>query len=195
MNRLTIKNSDGSYSQPTHTTFEKMFYKLAEFEDFMEQYKIQNLNQLHLITIFYETFSKKNQNMITDEYLKIAKFIKMQGFDRFEEFKDSYEDYKSRAFQNEDDNNIVNQLIEKLELPLDENLIIDKVSQIQKENKELKNIWQKLNDWLEDYLAQNRKIDEEARHGTDSSIIANIRIDTLKTILYTMLKLEKQKTE
>ena len=46
MNRLTIKNSDGSYSQPTHTTFEKMFYKLAEFEDFMEENGFEDLEDL-----------------------------------------------------------------------------------------------------------------------------------------------------
>lgn len=46
MERLTIKNSDGTYSQPTHTTFEKMFYKLAEFEDFMEIFGFEDLEDL-----------------------------------------------------------------------------------------------------------------------------------------------------
>ena len=36
MKRLTIKNSDGTYSQPTDLTFEKVFYKLAELEDKIE---------------------------------------------------------------------------------------------------------------------------------------------------------------
>lgn len=31
--RLTIRNSDGTVSQPTKTTVENVFYKLAEFED------------------------------------------------------------------------------------------------------------------------------------------------------------------
>lgn len=35
--RLTIRNSDGSVSQPTHSTFEKVFNRLAEIEDKMEQ--------------------------------------------------------------------------------------------------------------------------------------------------------------
>ena len=35
--RLTIRNSDGSVSQPTNTTIEKVFYRLAEFEDKIEQ--------------------------------------------------------------------------------------------------------------------------------------------------------------
>lgn len=34
--RLTIRNSDGSVSQPTSTTIEKVFYQLAEFEDKIE---------------------------------------------------------------------------------------------------------------------------------------------------------------
>ncbi|MBQ7818552.1 MAG: hypothetical protein IJ341_02525 [Bacteroidales bacterium] len=31
--RLTIRNSDGTVSQPTATTVEDVFYKLAEYED------------------------------------------------------------------------------------------------------------------------------------------------------------------
>lgn len=33
MKRLTIRNSDGSVSQPTGTTVEEVFYRLAEYED------------------------------------------------------------------------------------------------------------------------------------------------------------------
>lgn len=33
MKRLTIRNSDGSVSQPTHSTFEKVFNRLADYED------------------------------------------------------------------------------------------------------------------------------------------------------------------
>lgn len=33
MKRLTIRNSDGTVSQPTTTFIEKMFYRLAEYED------------------------------------------------------------------------------------------------------------------------------------------------------------------
>ena len=33
MKRLTIRNSDGSVSQPTDTTFEKAMYRLAAYED------------------------------------------------------------------------------------------------------------------------------------------------------------------
>ena len=37
MNRLTIRNSDGTVSQPTHSTFENVFNRLAEYEDMEEQ--------------------------------------------------------------------------------------------------------------------------------------------------------------
>lgn len=33
MKRLTIRNSDGTVSQPTGITVEAVFYKLAEYED------------------------------------------------------------------------------------------------------------------------------------------------------------------
>lgn len=33
MERLTIRNSDGSVSQPTNTTVEAVFYRLAAYED------------------------------------------------------------------------------------------------------------------------------------------------------------------
>lgn len=33
MNRLTMRNSDGTVSQPTSTTVEAVFYRLAEYED------------------------------------------------------------------------------------------------------------------------------------------------------------------
>ena len=48
MARLTIKNSDGTYSQPTDTTFEKVFNKLAQFEDILEKYdlKVEELDKL-----------------------------------------------------------------------------------------------------------------------------------------------------
>ena len=33
MERLTIRNSDGTASQPTGTTVEAVFYRLADYED------------------------------------------------------------------------------------------------------------------------------------------------------------------
>lgn len=43
MDRLTLRNSDGTYSQPTSLTFEKLFYKLAEYEDLEEQGRLIKL--------------------------------------------------------------------------------------------------------------------------------------------------------
>lgn len=49
MERLTIKNNDGSYSQPTHTTFNKLFEKLSKLEDVLEKYGIESIGHLDSI--------------------------------------------------------------------------------------------------------------------------------------------------
>lgn len=46
MERLTIKNSDGSHSQPTDTTFYEIFNKLGELEDVLEKYGIETTEEL-----------------------------------------------------------------------------------------------------------------------------------------------------
>lgn len=51
--RLTIRNSDGSVSQPATTTVEDVFYKLAEYEDMG-----YTPSELKSIIAFY----KSNQN-------------------------------------------------------------------------------------------------------------------------------------
>lgn len=43
MKRLTIRNSDGSVSQPTSTTIKAVFEKLADYEDLEEQGRITAL--------------------------------------------------------------------------------------------------------------------------------------------------------
>lgn len=58
MERLTMRNSDGSYSQPTHTTFEAMFYRLAEFEDFMEEVGAESLDEIETCIV---DLNKENQ--------------------------------------------------------------------------------------------------------------------------------------
>lgn len=76
MERLTIRNSDGSYSQPTHTTFEKMFYKLASFEDFMEDNGFNNLEDLKnkIESWVDETKAKKLAEESIKNYLKSIDF-------------------------------------------------------------------------------------------------------------------------
>lgn len=69
MERLTIKNNDGSYSQPTKTTFEKLFYKVAEFEDFMESFGFEELEQLeHELGYVHWNKIEKKSEFITHKY-------------------------------------------------------------------------------------------------------------------------------
>lgn len=46
MERLTIKNSDGSYSQPTDTNFHEIFNKLGELEDVLEEFELTSAKEL-----------------------------------------------------------------------------------------------------------------------------------------------------
>lgn len=49
MERLTIRNGDGSVSQPTSTTIEDVFYRLAEIEDILGyDYDLDRLRELAL---------------------------------------------------------------------------------------------------------------------------------------------------
>lgn len=92
MERLTIKNSDGTYSQPTHTTFEKMFYKLAEFEDFMEDNNFHNLQSLKdtLYQANMELYSmrktQQENQALQDRWKKLKEFVTKN----FNYFKNSY---------------------------------------------------------------------------------------------------------
>ncbi len=60
MERLTIRNSDGSVSQPTTTTVEEVFYRLAEYEDLRK-----TPEELRQILISYEilTFNSKMEEL------------------------------------------------------------------------------------------------------------------------------------
>ena len=44
--RLTIKNSDGSYSQPMDTNFDEVFNKLGELEDVLEEFELTSAEDL-----------------------------------------------------------------------------------------------------------------------------------------------------
>lgn len=63
MARLTIKNSDGTYSQPTDTTFEKVFNKLAQIEDILEKYNINSIKKLDYI-LYDNQYSKEAFNKL-----------------------------------------------------------------------------------------------------------------------------------
>lgn len=78
MNRLTIKNSDGTHSQPTHTTFEKMFNRLAEFEDFMEENGFESLEDLkHKINSWVD---EKRAIELAEESMK--NYLSTNGFQK-----------------------------------------------------------------------------------------------------------------
>ena len=66
--RLTIRNSDGSVSQPTHSTFGKVFYRLAELEDKIEQGTLIELPCKVGQDIYYITDKGKIVHRIAREY-------------------------------------------------------------------------------------------------------------------------------
>ena len=80
--RLTIKNSDGTYSQPTDTTFEMVFNKLGRLEDILEKYGIESVEELNKKIGYYtdkidleaeNDYLKKTiekQNIVTQSILK-----------------------------------------------------------------------------------------------------------------------------
>lgn len=89
MERLTMRNSDGSYSQPTHTTFEAMFYRLAEFEDFMEEVGAESLDEIETCIV---DLNKENQTL-KGNWAKLREFVGHERIcvdDGFQEVYDAY---------------------------------------------------------------------------------------------------------
>lgn len=89
MERLTMRNSDGSYSQPTHTTFEAMFYRLAEFEDFMEEVGAESLAEIETCIV---DLNKENQTL-KGNWTKLREFVGHERIcvdDGFQEVYDAY---------------------------------------------------------------------------------------------------------
>lgn len=121
MQRLTIKNSDGTYSQPTHTTFEKMFYRLAEFEDFMEEFGCINLKELECLFGYYE-----NNN-----YINKIEFVTYQ---------DAYKKYKNESLILKNNWQELKKYIEKYADNFDEgiasvcDLILMKMQELEKDD-------------------------------------------------------------
>lgn len=89
MERLTMRNRDGSYSQPTHTTFEAMFYRLAEFEDFMEEVGAESLDEIETCIV---DLNKENQTL-KGNWAKLREFVGHERIcvdDGFQEVYDAY---------------------------------------------------------------------------------------------------------
>lgn len=68
--RLTIKNSDNTYSQPTDTTFEMVFNKLGELEDILEKYGIGDLIDLEIKLESTNESIKKAQQKLVEIYIQ-----------------------------------------------------------------------------------------------------------------------------
>lgn len=80
MERLTIRNGDGSVSQPTDSTFEKVFNKLAEYEDTgMEPRDIRRMKDFPP-----DNFSI---GLIFEQYMKRIKELQENGDTYYDEEK------------------------------------------------------------------------------------------------------------
>lgn len=95
MERLTIRNSDGTYSQPTHITFEKMFYKLAEFEDFMEEQGFEDLETFKMAIKLMQSMNSvgvkycaENQKL-KDRWQKLKELLEEDIKNNEKEFNES----------------------------------------------------------------------------------------------------------
>ena len=95
MERLTMRNSDGSYSQPTHTTFEARFYRLAEVEDFLEDTVISDFAELKRIlttnAVWQENQTLKGNWAKLKEYLEET----YEYFIQYENMEDCASGYKN----------------------------------------------------------------------------------------------------
>ena len=76
-----MRNSDGSYSQPTHTTFEAMFYRLAEVEDFLEETGISDFAELKRI-VTTNAVGEENQSL-KGNWEKLREFV--EDFKRYDD--------------------------------------------------------------------------------------------------------------
>ena len=86
--RLTIKNSDGTYSQPTDLTFEKAFYRLAELED-----KLENGTLIELPCKVWDKVYVVNGKDEIEEVVVINYSANKLGFDFEVVSKDTNEQY------------------------------------------------------------------------------------------------------
>lgn len=78
MTRLTIRNSDGSVSQPTHSTFEKVFNRLAEYEDLgktpdelREILKLVEQKKKHHVQIAVDNYDILHNDAVKRKYPKL----------------------------------------------------------------------------------------------------------------------------
>ena len=77
MERLTIKNSDGTHSQVTETKFIQFFDKVAEFEDFMEQEEFTSIEDLKA---YIKLQSKGSSDLIQENKALKYRWQKLKEF-------------------------------------------------------------------------------------------------------------------
>lgn len=171
MERLTMKNSDGTYSQPTHLTFEKMFYKLAEFEDFMENLGLEDLEELeHIIGYprFIDGYDENNNPINKVEFVTYIESFR-ELLEEKKLFKDAIEELLET-------NNHIKGVSDKYYKSYNEKF--NRVLELAKENQALKDRWQQLKDDLMLYY-------------TVGSTSGAYGYDVYKTIFNKMQELEK----
>lgn len=124
--RLTIRNSDGTVSQPTKTTFEKALYRLAEYEDL--GYTPEELKQI-LSKIDCENQISSNDDEQVDFPSELFEFLMYISIARCEAditHKD-ISDFCSNATQSDIDNlrSIYNQFNERVDSVPDQTTAYD----------------------------------------------------------------------
>lgn len=110
--RLTIKNSDNTYSQPTDTTFEMVFNKLGELEDILEKYGIESVEELSKIFSYLSgrfinsVYSLKHKFDSYEDKIKYLANKKGQYYEELYETKQDRDTWKRAcelACEKEDD--------------------------------------------------------------------------------------------
>ena len=98
MERLTIKNSDGTHSQIIETKFIQFFDKVAEFEDFMESLGCEELEQLeHLIGYprFVDGYDEQGNRINKIEFITYKESFN-EVFDKNKKLKQENQSLKDR---------------------------------------------------------------------------------------------------
>lgn len=123
--RLTIRNSDGTVSQPTKTTFEKALYRLAEYEDL--GYTPEELKQI-LSKIDCENQISSNDDEVDfpSELFEFLMYISIARCEADITHKD-ISDFCSNATQSDIDNlrSIYNQFNERVDSVPDQTTACD----------------------------------------------------------------------
>lgn len=128
--RLTIKNSDNTYSQPTDTTFEMVFNKLGELEDIMEKYNIEDLEQLDIMLFCLSSETKFQLKQLQ----KLYKKYNIKNVEEFEQELKIAHEIERLKDKNIDLNNAI--------IVFDKNFIKDYIREIDK-LKAVSDTWQK----------------------------------------------------